>query len=34
MKQRRKSPGVFDGRKMYPPDMMGGRGFQYFSIGR
>ena len=34
MKQLMKSPVVFDGRNIYPPDQMRGLGFQYFSIGR
>ncbi|MEQ1911042.1 MAG: UDP binding domain-containing protein, partial [Vicinamibacterales bacterium] len=29
-----KSPVIFDGRNIYPPDQMRGLGFEYSSIGR
>ena len=34
VKARLKSPVIFDGRNVYPPERMRSLGFTYFGIGR
>lgn len=34
IKKRLKAPVLFDGRNLYPPDMLASKGFAYFCIGR
>ncbi len=34
MKQRMNAPIIFDGRNLYDPERMAGRGFTYYAIGR